>query len=177
MGERRFRVLLIMLLSALRAAAGTTLRSVSVGEVAGLSSFGSQVAADTPDRPAPQDSRPPAHVEAVPYNAMSLAAVNAVQNRVEEPVSRPKGWDQCLIFARFVKTQKVTGVEFVRVWKATCEPAVRSGRATSRYRLMCDSLGGAVEPYAGMVDYSVEQLCDSVLAVFHDVTAADRISH
>jgi len=88
-------------------------------------------------------------------------------------VTRPKGWDQCLKFARYVKSQDVTGVELVRVWKSTCEPAVQSGSATERYRLMCNSLGGAVEPYAAQLDYNVEQLCDSVLAVFHDVTAVD----
>jgi len=88
-------------------------------------------------------------------------------------ISKPKGWDQCLKFARFVKFQDVTGVELVRVWKSTCEPAVQSGRATERYKLMCNSLSGVVEPYAAQIDYDVEQLCDSVLAVFHDVTAVD----
>lgn len=88
-------------------------------------------------------------------------------------VARPKGWDQCLKFARFVKGQDVTGVELVRVWKSTCEPAVQSGRATERYKLMCNSLSGVVEPYSSQLDYDVEQLCDSVLAVFHDVTAVD----
>mmetsp|Transcript_88283 Transcript_88283/g.189545 ORF Transcript_88283/g.189545 Transcript_88283/m.189545 type:complete len:211 (-) Transcript_88283:85-717(-) len=88
-------------------------------------------------------------------------------------IIRPKGWDQCLNFARYVKGQGVQGGELVRVWKATCEPAVRSGRATERYRLMCNSLGGAVEPFAAQVDYSVEQVCDSVLTIFHDLTSAD----
>jgi len=88
-------------------------------------------------------------------------------------IAKPKGWDQCLKFARFVKTKDVTGVELVRTWKSTCEPAVQSGRATERYKLMCNSLSGVVEPYAAQIDYDVEQLCDSVLAVFHDVTAVD----
>merc|ERR1719443_1370222 len=88
-------------------------------------------------------------------------------------VTRPKGWDQCLKFARNMKAQDVTGVELIRVWKSTCEPAVQAGHATERYRLMCNSLGGAVEPFASQLDYNVEQLCDSVLAVFHDVTAVD----
>jgi len=88
-------------------------------------------------------------------------------------IAKPKGWDQCLKFARFVKTQDVTGLELVRVWKSTCEPAVQSGRATERYKLMCNSLSGVVEPYSAQIDYDVEQLCDSVLAVFHDVTAVD----
>eukprot|EP00929_Paragymnodinium_shiwhaense_P086460 TRINITY_DN4697_c0_g1_i1.p1 TRINITY_DN4697_c0_g1~~TRINITY_DN4697_c0_g1_i1.p1 ORF type:complete len:471 (+),score=209.48 TRINITY_DN4697_c0_g1_i1:82-1494(+) len=90
-------------------------------------------------------------------------------------VPRPKGWDQCLNFARFVRSKQVTGIELVRVWKSSCEPAVRSGRATERYRLMCNSLGGAVEPFSQQVDYNVEQLCDAVLAVFHDLTAADTV--
>lgn len=88
-------------------------------------------------------------------------------------IAKPKGWDQCLKFARFVKTQDVTGLELVRVWKSTCEPAVQSGRATERYKLMCNSLSGVIEPYSAQIDYDVEQLCDSVLAVFHDVTAVD----
>merc|ERR1719299_226972 len=91
-------------------------------------------------------------------------------------VTRPKGWDQCLKFARYIKSQDVTGVELVRVWKSTCEPAVQSGRATERYKLMCNSLSGVIEPYAAQIDYDVEQLCDSVLAVFHDVTAHDTKS-
>ena len=88
-------------------------------------------------------------------------------------VARPKGWDQCINFARLVKAKQVTGVELVKVWKSTCEPAVRSGRATDRYRVMCNSLSGAVEPFASQVDYNVDQLCDTVLTVFHDMTAAD----
>merc|ERR1719281_1050762 len=42
-------------------------------------------------------------------------------------VTRPKGWDQCLKFARNMKAQDVTGVELIRVWKSTCEPAVQAG--------------------------------------------------
>lgn len=87
--------------------------------------------------------------------------------------AKPKGWDQCLQFARFVRSKSASGVELVRVWKSTCEPAVRSGRASERYRLMCNSLGGAVEPFSHQADYSVEELCDAVLSVFHDITAAD----
>merc|ERR550514_2706426 len=70
-------------------------------------------------------------------------------------VTRPKGWDQCLKFSRYIKSQDVTGVELVRVWKATCEPAVQAGTATERYRLMCNALGGAVEPYSAQLDYNV----------------------
>lgn len=105
----------------------------------------------------------------------STAAMMQTQSAVVQPtgVTRPKGWDQCLKFARYIKSQDVTGVELVRVWKSTCEPAVQSGSATERYRLMCNSLGGAVEPFAAQLDYNVENLCDSVLAVFHDVTAVD----
>merc|ERR1719298_321738 len=81
-------------------------------------------------------------------------------------VPRPKGWDQCLNFARYVRSKQVAGIELVRVWKSSCEPAVRSGRATERYRLMCNSLGGAVEPFSHQADYNVEELCDAVLSVF-----------
>lgn len=88
-------------------------------------------------------------------------------------MAKPKGWGQCLSFARYIKNQQVSGLEFVKTWQATCEPAVRSGRASQRYRLMCSSLGGAVTPFASQVDYNIEQLCDTVLAVFHDLTSAD----
>jgi len=116
---------------------------------------------------------------ATPTPKKSLVSVNAqvmTKSELESGtagIAKPKGWDQCLKFARFVKTQDVTGLELVRVWKSTCEPAVQSGRATERYKLMCNSLSGVVEPYAAQIDYDVEQLCDSVLAVFHDVTAVD----
>ena len=69
------------------------------------------------------------------------------------------------------KAKGVQGAELVRVWKATCEPAVESGMATERYKLMCNSLGGAVEPFAAQHDYDVMQLCDAVMTVFHDVLA------
>jgi len=96
----------------------------------------------------------------------------AAKEEVSMKVGRPKGWDQCLKFARYVKAEDVQGPELVRTWKATCAPAVQSGIATERYRLMCNALQGAVEPYAAQRDYDVEQLCDSVLAVFHDITAS-----
>lgn len=116
--------------------------------------------------------------EEAQMRARSLTSVSAQAHAATKQmppvgITRPKGWDQCLKFARSVKAQDVTGVELVRVWKSTCEPAVQSGHATERYRLMCNSLGGAVEPYAAQLDYDVENLCDSVLAVFHDVTAVD----
>jgi len=106
---------------------------------------------------------------------MAAAPVTAAAPLVAVPTAdggnKPKGWDQCLSFARFVRSKQVTGLELVHTWKATCDPAVRSGRASERYRLMCNSLGGAVQPFSEQVDYSVEALCDSVLAVFHDLTA------
>lgn len=91
----------------------------------------------------------------------------------EQPNTRPKGWGQCLQYARFLKSKGTQGEELVRAWTATCSPAVQSGIATERYRLMCNAMGGAVRPFAAQVDYAVEQLCDSVLAVFHDLTATD----
>eukprot|EP00392_Amoebophrya_sp_AT5.2_P005509 g5518.t1 len=84
---------------------------------------------------------------------------------------KPKGWDQCVKFAREIKGQGVFGVELVRTWQSTCEPAVLSGVATERYKLMCDSLAGAVEPFSNQIDYNVFKLCDSVLTIFHDVLA------
>jgi len=101
-------------------------------------------------------------------NEVTAEAVAAPQG-----ITRPKGWDQCLKFSRFTKAQGVTGMELVKTWKATCEPAVSSGVATERYKVMCNALGGTVEPFAAQQDYDVEKLCDAVLAVFHDVTAVD----
>lgn len=131
-----------------------------------------------------EKTQPPAAVQHAPAHQSPKKSLVGVKAKMKTKVgsgsgagasgiAKPKGWDQCLKFARFVKTQDVTGVELVRVWKSTCEPAVQSGRATERYKLMCNSLSGVVEPYAAQIDYDVEQLCDSVLAVFHDVTAVD----
>merc|ERR1719213_1520913 len=126
------------------------------------------------------EARPPqTHLTGAHSQKPSLVGVAAqVMTKTEiekgsSGMAKPKGWDQCLKFARFVKSKDVTGVELVHVWKSTCEPAVQSGRATQRYQLMCDSLSGVVEPYSSQIDYDVESLCDSVLAVFHDVTAVD----
>jgi hypothetical protein len=105
---------------------------------------------------------------AMTSNTISEKAVAAPQG-----ITRPKGWDQCLKFSRFTKAQGVTGMELIKTWKATCEPAVSSGVATERYKVMCNALGGTVEPFAAQQDYDVEKLCDAVLAVFHDVTAVD----
>ena len=74
-------------------------------------------------------------------------------------------------FARQIKEHGVGGAELVRTWKSTCEPAVLAGQATERYKLMCDSLGGAVEPFSVDPDYSVFALCDRVLTLFHDLLA------
>mmetsp|Transcript_112769 Transcript_112769/g.177428 ORF Transcript_112769/g.177428 Transcript_112769/m.177428 type:complete len:329 (-) Transcript_112769:20-1006(-) len=115
----------------------------------------------------------------VQQQAQALVGVGAKVTTKEDSsigagaIARPKGWDQCLKFARFVKSQDVTGMELIRVWKSTCEPAVESGRATERYKLMCNSLTGVIQPYSAQIDYDVEQLCDAVLAVFHDITAVD----
>jgi len=132
-------------------------------------------------RPAQPAARPTTKRARAPKKAlvgvkakmMTKSELGSESGAASSGIAKPKGWDQCLKFARFVKTKDVTGVELVRTWKSTCEPAVQSGRATERYKLMCNSLSGVVEPYAAQIDYDVEQLCDSVLAVFHDVTAVD----
>lgn len=102
-----------------------------------------------------------------------VTAESSAKGSTPTGITRPKGWDQCLKFSRFVKSQGVSGMELVKTWKATCEPAVSSGVATERYKVMCNALGGTVEPFAAQQDYDVEKLCDAVLAVFHDVTAVD----
>lgn len=87
--------------------------------------------------------------------------------------ARPKGWDQCLRFTRHMKSKGVTGTELIKVWRGTCTPAITENRASERYKLMCNSLGGALTPFAAQIDYNVDDLCDAVLAIFHDVTAVD----
>lgn len=89
-------------------------------------------------------------------------------------ILRPKGWDQCLKFAKYTKEEGYKGVALVRVWKSLCEPSMLAGSATERYRLMCVTLGKAVEKYAVMPSWTEEDICDSVLATFHDIVAVDR---
>lgn len=86
-------------------------------------------------------------------------------------VTRPHGWDQCLHFAEQLKAKEVSGTEMVRVWKNTCQPAVLSGVASQRYKLMCDSLEGTVKPFSVGLDYDSERLCEAVLTVFHALAA------
>jgi len=105
--------------------------------------------------------------------ALAATAQNAAVAQTPSGITRPKGWDQCLKFSRFIKSQGVTGMELIKTWKSSCEPAVQSGVATERYKVMCNALGGAVEPFASQQDYDVTKMCDAVLAVFHDVTAVD----
>jgi len=147
-----------------------TLTREDMMEAQGVNTPSNSLSAPLPNQPA-MIQQP---VQETPRQA-STAAMVQTKSAAGQPtgITRPKGWDQCLKFARYVKSQDVTGVELIRVWKSTCEPAVQSGSATERYRLMCNSLGGAVEPFAAQLDYNVENLCDSVLAVFHDVTAVD----
>jgi hypothetical protein len=120
------------------------------------------------DLQAARQAQSAAMTTAMTSNTVSEKAVSAPAG-----ITRPKGWDQCLKFSRFTKAQGVTGMELIKTWKATCEPAVSSGVATERYKVMCNALGGTVEPFAAQQDYDVEKLCDAVLAVFHDVTAVD----
>lgn len=103
---------------------------------------------------------------------MQTAAQSQSQARIHKgPSVKPKGWDQCVKFARDTKQKGVNGQELVNVWATTCTPAVEAGLATERYKLMCNSLKGAVTPFAAQRDYDVFKLCDSVLTVFHDVLA------
>lgn len=88
-------------------------------------------------------------------------------------ILRPKGWDMCLKFAKYTKDEGYKGVALVRVWKSTCEPGMLAGSATERFRLMCVSLGQAVEKFAVMDSYKEEDICDSILATFHDIGAVD----
>ncbi len=85
------------------------------------------------------------------------------------PSVRPAGWDECVNYARKMKSQMVTGQELVRAWHATCKSGAQDASATERYRTMCDALVGAVEPYSRNPRYDVYELCSHVLTVFHDV--------
>jgi len=88
-------------------------------------------------------------------------------------VSRPKGWDQCLRFVREIKARGVMGLELVKVFKGTCMPAVIKNQATERFKLMCNSIGGALEPFTAQIDYKPPDVCNAVLIIFHDVNAVD----
>lgn len=75
---------------------------------------------------------------------------------------------QCLAFANHMKTQGIKGVELVRVWKGTCDPAVMAGAGGQQYSMMCSSLGSAVGQFAGQVNWDANQVCMAVLQVFHE---------
>jgi len=76
--------------------------------------------------------------------------------------------EQCLRFARWAKQQDLQGPELVHVWKSTCEPAVMSGAATERYRIMCEALGGAVADFGKSPKWAPESACIEVVRVFKE---------
>lgn len=75
---------------------------------------------------------------------------------------------KCVHFAGFLKGSGVSGTEFVRMWKGTCDPTVMSGKATPQYMAMCNALGGAANGFALDKGWSPEKVCEAVLRVFRD---------
>jgi len=102
------------------------------------------------------------------HNGNRAPAVETLSVRGPSEV-RPQGWDECVNYARKINSKKLVGKEFVKAWKTTCEPATHTPEATERYKIMCDSLVGAVEPFSNQSDFDVFGLCTHVLTVFHDV--------
>mmetsp|Transcript_16383 Transcript_16383/g.24827 ORF Transcript_16383/g.24827 Transcript_16383/m.24827 type:complete len:272 (+) Transcript_16383:76-891(+) len=76
--------------------------------------------------------------------------------------------EQCLEFSTWAKSQNLQGAELVALWKSTCEPAVRAGRATAKYATMCSALGSAVETFSDSPDWTPEVACEKLLTVFRE---------
>ncbi|CEM09787.1 unnamed protein product [Vitrella brassicaformis CCMP3155] len=135
---------------------------------------GGGTAADTGDREAPTEmdlmaSRNRGGVKDSKSEVVGLGAAAVDINKR----ARPKGYDTCLSFASMLRDKGVVGVELVKTWRNTCQPAIESGVASDSYGIMCASLGGAVEPFAQDTNYDAGELCHAVLKVFHDLTAGD----
>lgn len=75
---------------------------------------------------------------------------------------------QCLAYAGYLSGQDIQGPELIRVWKGTCDPAVRSGDADQAYTVMCNVLGSAIEDFAVHPTWSGDKVCDAVLRVFNE---------
>ena len=72
-------------------------------------------------------------------------------------------------YARKMKAKMITGQEMIRAWAITCDPVLHVGAGSERYKIMCNSLKGAVEPFSKQTDFNVFELCNHVLTIFHDV--------
>jgi len=104
---------------------------------------------------------------------MAATQANTVQSKVavkvvaiaDQPAGQSKMMGQCMAFASWVKGQGSVGVDFVRLWKGTCVPAVMAGTATPQYSNMCNALGTAVGKFASK-PWAPPEVCQAVLQVF-----------
>lgn len=76
---------------------------------------------------------------------------------------------QCMAYASYLKTQDVRGSELMRVWLGTCQPTVAAGEGGPAYRIMCQSLGGAITKFMHEGSrWDAAGLCKAVLQVFKE---------
>lgn len=73
---------------------------------------------------------------------------------------------QCQAFANYLLHQGVHGQEMVRLWMGTCQPGMAT--ASENYRVMCQALGGAVQPFVNRPVWSPAEVCKSVLQTFRE---------
>jgi hypothetical protein len=74
---------------------------------------------------------------------------------------------QCMGYAGWLKSQNASGTELVGLWKASCNQG-GGVVAPQQYRLMCDSLVGAVSEFADDPNWSPHTACEDVLRVFRE---------
>lgn len=75
---------------------------------------------------------------------------------------------QCMSFANYLKAQDVSGPELIRMWKGSCDPIVAAGKGGGGFSLMCEALGGALEPFVMKQNWPADKTCDAVLKVFNE---------
>lgn len=84
----------------------------------------------------------------------------------ESPQDRMKA--QCNAYGSYLAAQLVKGPALIRLWKGTCDGAVKAGAASPQYTLMCNALGSAVETEAIKGAPNMGAICDKVLRVFNE---------
>lgn len=113
----------------------------------------------------------------VPHRTQALAATQstvrtkAMAEEAEENMKRTpqeKQMAQCIKFAKWAKSNHLEGTQLIIAWKSTCTPAVQAGITDSRYAVMCEALGGAIEEFADQPTWSPELACTKVVRVFRE---------
>lgn len=74
---------------------------------------------------------------------------------------------QCIGYAMWLKSQNATGSVLIGLWKKTCMQGSGVG-APEQYRIMCDSLVGAVSEFADDPNWTPHTACEDVLRVFRE---------